>query len=270
MRRLIRYSCLIVLLFPARFALSQVEVREDLIPDTELLVYKQYSLFGQVHGNGFGAGYRYGKIKSITKYNFQEFEFLQLKHPKAMKRLGDFTISNVTSRRYSYGVLNQLFAFRYGLGTQRTLSEKPYWGGLQVDYTASFGAVLGLAIPQYLRILHWKRDTVWQSENTYVIINREPYTEVEKYDPNRHNNPYDIIGMGPVFKGLLNLRPYPGIYGRFGFNFDFGKYQERVNAVEVGVMIDVFPIPVPMVAHLPKNFFFANFYIAWHFYGERK
>ncbi|MDR0437702.1 MAG: hypothetical protein LBH22_05300 [Bacteroidales bacterium] len=256
MCRPLRYA-FVALLFPALSAFSQVEVIEDLIPDTELKLYNQHSFFGQIHGNGFGFGYRYGKIRSIYKYNFQEFEFLQLRHPKAIRSPGWNWVGS--PRRYIEGGLNQLYAFRYGLGTQRTLNEKPYWGGIQVDYTVSVGAVLGLAIPQYLSI--WFEDS---NENGHFIN-----TRVERYDPVEHPDNQFINGMGPMFKGLFNLRPYPGVYGRFGFNFDFGNYQERVSALEVGAMIDVFPIPVPMMAHNNKNFFFVNFYIAYHF-GRRK
>ena len=270
MRKLVRYTCLAALLFPAKFVFSQVEVLEDLIHDTELQVYKQRSYFGQIHSGGFGLGYRFGNIRSITKYNFQEFDFLQLKHPKAERRPGSWNRMG-NPRRYIHGGINQLFAFRYGLGTQRTLNEKPYWGGIQVDYVVSIGGILGLAIPQYLSILY--HDT---TQPGFIF-----YTETEKYDPSNpiHNNPQDINGMGPLFRGLFNLRPYPGIYGKFAFNFDFGNYQERVSALEVGVMIDVFPIPVPMMATpaknnvallVPdKNFFFFNFYIAYHF-GRRR
>jgi len=263
MCRLVRYACLMALLFPAQQVFSQVEVMEDLIPDTELIRFNQHTYFGQIHGNGFGLGYRFGRIRSIEKYNFQEFEFLQLKHPKAERRPGMGWVGN--PRRYIFGGINQLFAFRYGLGTQRTISEKPYWGGIQVNYTLSGGAVLGLAIPQYLSILYPRpADEVGPGENPW-------FARVERYDPNNnlHHDRMRVNGMGPVFRGLFNPRPYPGVYGRFGFNFDFGRYHERVNAVEVGMMIDVFPIPVPMMANRDKDFFFLNFYLAYH-WGKRR
>jgi hypothetical protein len=273
MIKFVRYACLIALLFSAKSTFSQVEVLEDLIPDTELHISKQHSYFGQIHGNGFGFGYRFGRILSIEKYNFQEFEFLQIKHPKAERRPGRNIVGS--NRRYIYGGINQLFALRYGFGTQRTLNEKPYWGGIQVDYTVSAGGVLGLAIPQYLNIIYEKNPRPPIHENPYRV-------QAEKYSPDSlfHNDWGYINGMGPMFKGLFNLRPYPGIYAKFGFNFDFGKYQERVSAIEAGVMIDVFPIPVPMMAiestentstglKADKNFFFLNFYVAYHF-GKRK
>ena len=264
MRKLVRYTCLAALLFPAKFVFSQVEVLEDLIHDTELQVYKQRSYFGQIHSGGFGLGYRFGNIQSITKYNFQEFEFLQLRHPKAERRPGWNFVGS--PRRYIYGGMNQLFALRYGLGTQRTLNEKPYWGGIQVDYLVSVGGVLGLAIPQYLGILYPKNPEPPFGENPWRV-------EVQKFNPDSSahmgNGPGLINGMGPMFKGLFDLRPYPGIYAKLAFNFDFGNYQERVSALEVGAMVDVFPIPVPMMATHRKNHFFANFYVAYHF-GRRR
>jgi hypothetical protein len=268
MRNLVRYACLTALLFPVKSAVSQVEVLEDLVSDVDLQVYQQHTYFGQIHSNGFGFGYRFGRIRSIEVYNFQEFEFLQLKHPKAQRQSGLNVVG--TNRRFIWGGINQLYAFRYGLGTQRTLNEKPYWGGVQVNYMTSVGGVLGLAIPQYLNIIYTRTDTTWFGSQYEVRMIAE--IRAEKYDPNnpKHNSRgADINGMGPLFKGLFNLRPYPGVYAKFAFNFEFGKYLERVNALEVGAMVDVFPIPVPMMAHKPKNYFLANFYAAYHF-GRRK
>jgi hypothetical protein len=249
---------------------SQVEVMDDFVHNAELQVYKQHTYFGQIHSNGFGLGYRFGRIRSIENYTFQEFEFLQLKHPKAGRSQGQNRVG--TNRRFIWGGINQLYAFQYGFGRQQTLNEKPYWGGVQVNYIASAGGVLGLAIPQYLNILHPKSPPISPGENQW-------YVEAERYDPKNtlHNEWGRINGMGPLFKGLFNLRPYPGIYAKFAFNFEFGKYLERVNALEVGAMVDVFPIPVPMMAVPDKNgglrpdrnFFFVNFYVAYHF-GKRK
>ncbi|MCL2416825.1 MAG: hypothetical protein FWD02_02695 [Bacteroidales bacterium] len=270
MRKLIRYVCLTFLLFSAKFAFSQVEVLENLIPEPELQVWRQHSFFGHIHSGGFGLGFRWGNIRSIERYTFQEAEFLQLRHRHAERNPGRNAFG--TPRRYIYGGINQLFALRYGFGVQRTLNEKPYWGGVQVDYTISIGAVLGLAIPQYLSIIH--RDTT-------LPLHQQFYARTERFDPNnpRHTEWQFINGMGPMFRGLFNLRPYPGVYARFAFNFDFGRYQERVSALEVGVMADFFPIPVPMMAvpdrndpgrFVPdRNFLFFNFFIAYHF-GRRR
>jgi len=277
MWKFIRYICLASLLFSAKSVFSQVEVLETLVPDPELHVTRQHSYFGHIHSGGFGFGYRWGNIRSIHRYTFQEVEFLQLRHPKAERTPGVSFVG--APRRFIFGGINQLFALRYGFGTQRTLSEKPYWGGIQVNTIFSIGGTLGLAIPQYLSMVF--EDTVA----------REVRTRVERFNTENAahfgNGPDLINGMGPMFRGLFNLRPYPGLYAKFAFNFDFGRFHERVNALEVGVMIDVFPIPVPMMARpnpnfpappdtpqvpafIPdRNFFFLNFYAAFHF-GRRR
>ncbi|GHS85174.1 hypothetical protein FACS1894201_04600 [Bacteroidia bacterium] len=208
------------------------------------------------HTLGFGAGFRTGKIRTLERYTFQEFEFAKLNHSKAKKQTG--MSQTLLSRRYIYGGINELFVLRYGVGTQTTTNQKPYWGGLEVGYQITLGAQLGIALPQFLRV-------------RYIdSISKESTSKVEQFDANNdlHNEWGNIYSRGPWFKGFTNPRVYPGLYFQFGFNFDFGKYQEIVQAIEAGVMIDYFPIPVPMMAHRPKSWGFINFYLTYHF-GKR-
>jgi len=119
MQKLIRYVCLASLLFLVKPVVSQVEVVDDLPPDPELHVARQHSYFGHIHSGGFGLGFRWGNIRSVERYTFQEVEFLQLRHPRAERNPGMGIIG--TPRRFIFGGINQLFALRYGIGVQRTL-----------------------------------------------------------------------------------------------------------------------------------------------------
>lgn len=251
---------IILSLFSLSLLYAQVEVLDDLLEESEIRLYKQRSIFGGFHTNGFELGFRWGKIPSIKRYVFQEIEFTQLKHYKFTYRRGAAT--NFFSRNFMYGVLNEAYSFRYGWGIVNLINEKPFWGGVSTAWFFAGGAELVLAIPQYLNVLY-PTDTI--SDRIYYTI------KVEKYDPNnqQHADGQLIEGRGPYFKGVLNLRPYPGIYAKAGISFEFGKYQERLHQVEIGAMVDFFPIPLPMMAYLPKTWWMLNGYITYHF-GWRK
>jgi hypothetical protein len=255
---------LILSLFSLSLLHAQVEVLDDLLEESEIRLYKQRSIFGGFHTNGFELGFRWGKMPTIKRYVFQEVEFTQLKHYKFTYRRG--VSVNFFSRNFMYGVLNEAYSLRYGWGMASIITEKPFWGGVSTSWFFAGGAELLLAIPQYLN--------VWYPVDSVATTDGWQFryaTRVEKYDPNnpQHADGQFIEGRGPYFKGVLNLRPYPGIYAKAGFSFEFGKYQERLHQVEIGAMVDFFPIPVSMMAHLPKTWWMLNGYITYHF-GWRK
>jgi hypothetical protein len=246
-----------------KFAFTQVEVIDNFSDETELRLYKQRSIFLGVHTNGFELGFRWGKLPTIKRYVFQEVEFLQIQHPKFTYRTGTLQTS-FFQRRYMYGVLNETYALRYGWGMLNIINEKPYWGGgLSVSWFFAGGADLVLAIPQYLSVFYQTAPVDPLSNNWYEFRD-------EKYNPDNPQHSSDfIISRGKIGEGLIHLRPYPGIYVKLGLHLDFGKYQERLHAIEVGAMGDFFPMPIPIMAHSPKTWFYWNFYITYHF-GWRK
>ncbi len=235
---------------------AQVEVLEDFVPEKGILYFKERSMYGFIHTAGFGLGYKQGHYTTDFRYRKWEFEFASLSHPKQIKQEGYGSMVKYT-KRYTYGKIQSIFTFRGGYGVQHNLNEKPYWGGVRLDLSYSGGLTLAVGVPQYLKIIH-------------PVPGGDYEVETEKYDPENpmHNDRAYIYGGAPFYTGFLCPSLYPGAYGKVGLNFEFGKYQEQIRALEVGAMVDAYAIPLQMMAFNKYPYFILNFYIAYQF-GKR-
>jgi hypothetical protein len=184
-----------------------------------------------------------------------EFDLAEMKSPKEVRVINPY-FSNAKS--YIYGKLNSVFLVRGGYGLQRLLNNKPYWGGIELRYFFSGGASMALAKPVYLNIIN----LVSISPNYF-----EYELSTEKYDPDKHFGD-NIYGRAAFLKGINEMSFYPGLYGKAGLNFDFGSYASTIKALEVGATIDIFPIPVPMMAYNDPESYFMTIYVSLSF-GKR-
>jgi len=61
----------------------------------------------------------------------------------------------------------------------------------------------------------------------------------------------------------------PGLYAKTSVRFDYGKYNEIVSAIEVGVTADYYSKKIPILLQIPQKQFFFSGYVAILF-GKRK
>ena len=198
-----------------------------------------------------------------------EVDVVEMKAQKEFKK--EFKTVNPnfsSSRRYVYGKMNNLYLMRFGYGAQKLLNDKPYWGGIEVRFFYYGGLAVGLAKPVYLLIAN------------YTKVGEQLFYEIttEKYDPEIHypftyrvTNPprdIDIYGKAPVYKGFWEIKPYPGIYSKVGFNFEYGTSNQAVKSIEVGATVDAFPKAIPIMAYNKPYQFFVNVYVSFSF-GKR-
>lgn len=219
--------------------------------DGKIFYRKEKSFFVMAHSAGWGGGYRTGNFITGFKKSFFEFEMVSFKHPKQIKTSNPLFAN---SKSYFLGKLNNFYIPRVGFGIQKVINNKPYWGGVELRFIYSGGASLGITKPVYL----------------YIITDNPPPDQVlnlEKYNPDIHdfNN---IYGRGPFSKGFENLRIHPGLYAKFGMNFEYGAWDETTRSLEAGVILDAFLKPVPLMAYQVKDQFFISFYLSFHF-GKR-
>lgn len=214
---------------------------------------KEWNAYGMLRSLGWGAGYRTGKQITIFKKYFLETELNFVKHDKEVKGKN---INFPFSKDFVYGKLSRMNVLRIGYGEQQTLNFKPYWGGTEVRFNYFGGFSLALTSPIYLTIY---RENV--NENKYNV-------SVEKYNPEIHNL-NNIYGNGPLGKGWFEFSAYPGFYLKTSLSFEFGSNERKVRSLEVGALLDAYPIPIKIMAfNQPQNFFYA-FYLSLHF-GVRK
>jgi hypothetical protein len=242
-RRFPLIAAILVISF-AGFSQTLEESIPDTLPDN-VLMEKQWSLGAILHTNGWGLKFRKGKNKTALKQWMWELEFSTYKSAKEYRYINPYYSD---SRSYIYGKLNYLDFLRGGVGAQRILNRKPYWGGVQVSVLYYAGLSLGITKPVYLYIIH---PTGIGSE--YEVVE-------EKYNPELHNVE-NIYGRAAFLSHILNLGFYPGIYGKGGLEVDFGSKNRTITALEAGATLDYSPIPIPIMANNPRQSFFLTLYI---------
>lgn len=201
---------------------------------------KEWDFELSVNTSGFCVGFQHGRTPDILNKHYWEVEFLYNQHPKSVRSIN--TVYEGV-RPFRYGQLYTLFFLRGGYGYQRTLHQKPYWGGVKVSYNLSGGASLGLGIPTYLEVLNYNTG----------------FSEITRYDPDVHNL-NNILGGAGMFAGILHTTVRPGFYAKTGFNFEFSRNDYRLHALEVGLCIDmVFPFIQQMAFNDPKKVYLAGY-----------
>ena len=78
-----------------------------------------------------------------------------------------------------------------------------------------------------------------------------------------------IIGPASFFKGFGHISAIPGVHARLGAHFSVGAFDKYVKAFEMGIMIDAFVKPVPIMVIENNSPAFINGYISFQI-GKRQ
>lgn len=228
--------------------------QESMVEDTSknILLLHERAFGGMVHTQGWGI--RYGQGYHVTAFKRRAW-LVEMTEMQSLRQTRTINPYFTNSKSYIYGKLNALYNFRFNYGYYKQLNRKPYWGGVEVRWFYSGGLSLILAKPIYLFILEPTAGL-----NEYTIVE-------EKYDPDKHfwDN---IYGRAPFTRGLNEIKPYPGIHIKTGLEFEYASYRNKTKTLEAGGALDLFPIPVPLMAKNDPHYYFATLYVAFTF-GSR-
>lgn len=230
---------------------SVAGAQQTIYDETRVLYRSQWSGGVTVHGDGWGLQVYRGIHRTAKQVRLYGLEVVGMKHPKEVKSFNPYYDN---SRGYFYGKTNALTIIRPTFGGKHLITDKIRRSGVEVNWVWGIGPSIGLAKPVYLQI--GKPDAI-----PYVTI------VTERYDPSVHDV-QNIYGRASWFKGVGEIVPYFGGFGRFGFNFEHSGHADGIKAIEVGCTIDAYPEVVPIMAEMEgvtnKQFFF-EFYLAIQF-----
>lgn len=255
MKRIGQISLILILAISSFNAYSQFDT-EEIDTLENLILYNKQRTFGIVaHNLGLGINFRFGKRITYFKTRMWEIELVTMRSYKQVKIINPYFAN---SRRYIYGKLNAAFFLRGGMVWKKLLNRKPYWGGVELRFMYGGGLSLGLAKPYYLYVLYFYESP--GGGYTYEI-------KTETFDPSSQSWD-DIYGRAPFTKGLNEIGLHPGLYGKAGLNFEFGKRNTKITALEVGVVLDVLPSGLSIMATNTNQIFFPTIYLSFSF-GKR-
>jgi hypothetical protein len=219
------------------------------------LAYIKQNGFGiQLRTNGYGIFFEVGHRKTQRFTNTYSIELTEIKHPKEEKSGGGFF-----SNPFVYGKINNFYQAKLGYGQQYILGQKGNKNGVAVIALAQGGFSMGMMKPYYLNVSS-SGETIKYTPNdsaTFLF-----------YDPNNS-------GAGFI-KGWNEVKLTPGAYLKAALRFDFGRFNESVSAVEIGLSVEAYADKVSILAPVtnnesavgPQRFFYQG-HVAFVF-GRRK
>ena len=223
--------------------------------DSKGIIYNKEQAFDiRLHTHGWALNYLIGDIKSYYKTTFYRFGLGELKHYKEVRKSTDPTnIPSQSFRQYTYGKQNFAYVLRGGYGVKRYYSEKAAKNGVGLAISYSGGLTAALMLPYYVEV-GGPRD----AKTTSI-----KYSEDTKAD---FLDPLKVKGKSGILKGIGETKVIPGIHGQIGVHIDWGAFDEFMRAVEAGIMIDIFPKKLPIMAPIngtdENRPYFFNLYVS--------
>lgn len=221
-----------------------------------VLVYRKQSIFGiQARTNGYGAFYELGRMKTNYKTNIYRIDITEIKSQKEVKLTTQDVSSPFFSNPFIYGKINNFFQVTLGFGQQHMLGQKGNKNGVAVSVVYNGGLAIGLLKPYYLEVQD-------PSNGQNKII------KYSVADSSLFVGP-TIVGGGGLGKGFGEMKMKPGAFVKGALRFDYGRYNEMVSAVEIGLSADFYASKIPIMLGSKDRQLFLQGYVAIVF-GRRK
>ncbi len=221
------------------------------------IVFARQTAFGiKLSTDGYGGFIELGRMKTIRKANLYWLELGERKHVKEEKLTKTSANPFLSNNPFVYGKINNFYLAKLGLGQQITIGSKNNKNGVAVSLIYGGGLSAGLLKPYYIEI----KDP---ANNQFKDI---------RYDATTRNlflDPTIIQGSSGFGKGWKELEFVPGAHVRTALRFDYGRYNEMLSALEIGLNAEFYSKKMPQMVDNKEKRFFFNAYVALTF-GKRK
>ncbi len=211
---------------------------------------KSYAVL--INSNGFGFNYRYGKRITGFKKRLFNIDFSYVKHQKEIRIQNPYYENQ---KRFVFGKLNTLFTVKASIGKQKEIYSKFDKGGIAIKYFYEGGLSLAILKPIYYEVID--RSNPNPNPNTPNIIDK-------LFDYNIHS-PEDIYGRSSFFKGINQTKFKPGIFVKAGLSFVYSNQYESINALETGLIFDIYSSKLPIMATTNSNAYLISVFVSYRF-----
>ncbi len=221
------------------------------------LIFQKQKVFGiKPATDGFSFFYEKGVYKTLTKTNLWWIELGEKKERNQEKQSVPLSNGSIVflGNSYVYGKQNNFYQLKLGFGQQRLIGGKGNKNGVAVSAIYGGGISVGMMKPYYIQV---------QSGATQ--------TKDIKYEDDKiaFLDPSVILGGAGFTKGAGEIKVNPGIATRGALRFDYGRYNDAISAIEVGLNAEYYFTKVPIMVGSTERNFFLNAYVAI-ILGKRK
>lgn len=223
--------------------IAELEKREE----EGALVYNKQFLFGfKLNTDGWTGFFEHGKSKSLSITNSWFLEIGERKSHKEEKLtnvdINGFPIGNPLI----YGKQNVFYNVNLGFNQQRLIGGKGPKNGVAVSAVYGGGFSAGLLKPYYV-----------------TVVNADGSTQDIKYNgTNDTSFLFNSFSSAGFTKGFNEIKFTPGLVAHAALRFDYGRYNEILSAIEVGVSAEYYTKDMPIMVYASPKKFFYNAYVA--------
>lgn len=218
-----------------------------------VLIYQKQNIFGlQLRTNGYGVFYEMGRMKTNRKTNIYRLDITEIKNHKEEKLYGE---SFIFGNPYIYGKINYFYPITIGFGQQYILGQKGNKNGVAVSLLYNAGLSLGLLRPYYVNVNDpnkGERMIKYSEADSALFVDQSV-----------------ILSGGGFGKGWGEIKLKPGAFVKTAMRFDYGRFNENVGGVEIGMSLEAYASEIPLMLYQNDSRFFFQAYVALVF-GKRK
>lgn len=215
-----------------------------------VITYKKHFAFGgKLHNDGYGGFFEIGRAKSLRTGLLFQLDIMERKHHKEEKINANF----FSGSPVIYGKINYFYPVKLGAQYTYLLGNKTNKNGVSITANMGGGISLGLLRPYKV--------TVVDPNGGFKSI---------RYQDDSALFVGGVIVEGPTFgTGWNQLEVVPGFYAKPAVRFDYGKNNEMVSALEVGLHIEYYTKEIEQMIFRDPRSLFVSGYVAIMF-GKRK
>lgn len=223
------------------------------------LIYQKQTVFGaKLNTDGYGIFFEKAKLKTAEKASLWNLELGERRDSKEYKLQAYDNSGFSSGNGVIYGKINNFYYLKAGIGQSILIGGKGNRNGVAVSAVYGGGISLGLLKPYYLNIL-----TSNGNDSTVKYMGGGSPTD------RNFINSDSVYSSAGFFKGIGEIKIKPGLHAKAALRFDYGRYNETVSAIEVGLGAEYYFSKIPFLLLVPQHNLFFNAFVAIEF-GKRK